>query len=397
MANPLLISGAANLGKSKTGKKVLGTILSATVFLLLIIVCIVSKMISIFSNEEKISNDFDAKSTGIYWQIRETYDEFSQETANAMTEIETQLEKDYMDTRLVWEYNPETKKDELVEYEYCRANISKKYQHISTSYVMAYLSCIHSTEYLSGDIKIEEEELIDFWNTVGGLKVEESGTEEEPNFYINNAVMNPEEIAETFFADETEQQIFLESVYIIGQFIGAEDFDESIAIEFANKMDIPLYYQYQSPWGSTAYGNGTISKNGCAPTCIAMVFSYLKGKSITPEDVVKFTKNDYYVNGVGSSWSIFEACSSNWGVACTYIGTSTNSIVNALESGKPVILSMGPGIFTKSGHFIVLTGIDEDGKITVNDPNDNAKKNHAGKKFSISQIINEAKGGWSFG
>ena len=32
-----------------------------------------------------------------------------------------------------------------------------------------------------------------------------------------------------------------------------------------------------------------------------------------------------------------------------------------------MILSMNPGHFTKSGHFIVLRGITSDGKILVND------------------------------
>ena len=82
---------------------------------------------------------------------------------------------------------------------------------------------------------------------------------------------------------------------------------------------------------------------------------------------------------------------------CRYIGLSAGNIANELSAGHPVILSMGPGTFTKSGHFIVLTGINEDGTVTVNDPNDNSKKNHVNKQFDLQQILKESKGGWSFG
>ena len=43
-------------------------------------------------------------------------------------------------------------------------------------------------------------------------------------------------------------------------------------------------------------------------------------------------------------------------------------MVNALEAGNPIILSLGKGDFTTTGHYIVLAG-EEEGLIRVNDPN----------------------------
>ena len=54
---------------------------------------------------------------------------------------------------------------------------------------------------------------------------------------------------------------------------------------------------------------------------------------------------------------------------------------------------MGKGHFTNNGHFIVLRGITENGKILVNDPNSREKSN---KEWSVSIIVSEAKGAWSF-
>ena len=162
------------------------------------------------------------------------------------------------------------------------------------------------------------------------------------------------------------------------------------------EMNIPLYLQGDSRWGSKSYGTSTISKTGCAPTAIAMVLSYLRGESITPEDVVNFTGNRYYVTDQGSSWSIFSACASHWQVNCKDLGKSETELIKELKDGHPVIASMGPGTFTSGGHLIVLRGITSDGKILVNDPNDNNSKSHYTKKFDLSLIMNEAKNFWSF-
>jgi len=164
----------------------------------------------------------------------------------------------------------------------------------------------------------------------------------------------------------------------------------------ANGMEIPLYRQWEEPWGSAPYGSSTIKACGCAPTSIAMVTTYLTGNTVTPEQIVAWTGNRYYVAGTGSSWSIFGACAGHWGLNCTNLGKNINLVVNSLQDGHPVIASVGPGTFTKGGHLIVLRGITDDGKILVNDPADSASKNHINKAFSLDLIARESKNFWRF-
>lgn len=397
MADMLLISSAVKLGTSKYGKKILGVFLGFIALVLLLIVCAISGLISIFTNSGKINSNFNAQNTTIYQELRDIYDDYSDALKEEMEELVTYYRDANMDYDLEEVYNPEIKEYEVVEKWYCKADISSEFQYISSSYTLAYLSIKNQRDYLTDrtKIKINKNEVIEFWNIIGGIKVEEGGSEENPVFFIHNPVMTPEEIAEYFFVSDTLRKQYLQSVYLISQFVGVEIFDDDIQMA-ENKLNIPLYYQYAQPWGNKQYGNGTIAKNGCAPTAIAMVLTYLKGYTITPADIVDFTKDRYYVSGVGSSWNIFPACADRWGVGCVSIGTSKTSVVQALEAGFPVVLSMGPGIFTSSGHIIVLTGITDDGKVTVNDPNDNSRKNHVNREFSLSQVLSEAKGGWRF-
>ncbi len=136
------------------------------------------------------------------------------------------------------------------------------------------------------------------------------------------------------------------------------------------KGEIPLLLQYDERWGYGIYGDDVIAIEGCAPTSLAMVISYLNNDpTITPYVVANYAyKNGYYVSGIGSNWSLMSEGSKYFGINGKEVPLVKSIIYNYLESGHPMIASMGPGDFTRSGHFIVLTGV-QDGKIKVNDPN----------------------------
>ena len=394
MASTLLVTAAVKAGTSKTGRKVIAAVAAVFGFFIVLCIAIVSSILSIFAGGENISADFNAQDTKVYQDIRDIYDEYVVDVKKQMDTMAAEIEAKNTYEKKEPKYNPQTKKTEMVTREYCDAEVTKEYEYIKTAYVMAYLSCTNRVQYIvTRKITLNENKLISFWDDIGGIEVSQSGSD----YTIGNTVMTPEEVAEEYFSDKTEQDMFLQSYYLIEQFIGIENFGEETEEGVpGNRMGIPLYYQYKGTWANMEYGNGSLSRNGCAPTCIAMVFSYLKGRTITPADIVNFTKNRYYVNGKGSSWEIFEACSEQWGIDCTSIEVSPEEIMKKLQSGKPVILSMGKGTFTSSGHFIVLTGVDETGRVTVNDPNDNSSKNFINREFSIIQIVREAKGGWCF-
>ena len=59
-----------------------------------------------------------------------------------------------------------------------------------------------------------------------------------------------------------------------------------------------------------------------------------------------------------------------------------NEVTNALKNGRPVISFQDAGLFTYGTHYIVLTGIDSNGKYHVNNPNEL----NQGRKFTASEI-----------
>ena len=162
-------------------------------------------------------------------------------------------------------------------------------------------------------------------------------------------------------------------------------------------LNIPYYNQ--GNYASKKFGGKNIATSGCSVTSLAMVFSYLKGQSISPPDVVdkiasvKGNYNYYYAGKKGQSWDIMTEVPSFYGVSVNQIALA--SVKNALADGKPVIASVGCCTFTRHGHFIVIKGYDPvNGVYYVNDPNHSS---FLSKSFPESIFKNEAKAFWSFG
>ena len=157
---------------------------------------------------------------------------------------------------------------------------------------------------------------------------------------------------------------------------------------------IPLLIQWDERWGYYKYGDTSIAVEGCGPTALSMVIVGLTGNNkMTPSKIADFSlKNGYYINGIGTSWDLMTKGAEAFGLTVKEISLAKNIIYNALEKGHPIICSMRPGDFTRTGHFIVLVGI-ENGKIKVNDPN---SKKRSKRLWTYEELKPQIKNLWEF-
>lgn len=134
--------------------------------------------------------------------------------------------------------------------------------------------------------------------------------------------------------------------------------------------DVPLLLQWDQRWGYLQYGSDVAGLTGCGPLCLSMVGWYLtEDFAFAPDKMLAFAEsNGYYSPGNGSSWTLISEGAVKLGFDVTEIPLVKSRIFSNLEVGNPIICAMGPGDFTSSGHYIVLSGC-EDGLIRVNDPN----------------------------
>lgn len=159
------------------------------------------------------------------------------------------------------------------------------------------------------------------------------------------------------------------------------------AVNYTMENDFVNYYQYNY---NQHYGCGTIATDGCGPTSLAMVLTYLLGREITPIETSE--KGDgTYTCAKGTYWSYFEAMANEYGVNCEQKSATNQNIIDSLKDGKTIIAIMGPGHFTSGGHFIVLRGIDDDGKIIVADPNNEERSKQT---WDVNIISDESSNLW---
>ena len=228
-------------------------------------------------------------------------------------------------------------------------------------------------EAVGDDLQTRLQELVREEPRAGELL---SHLEDYPQELLELAVRNPETV--DFVADYPQEK----------------DRVPAETVEEAERGTIPLLLQWDPRWGCAQYGDGPMALNGCGPTALSMVICGLTGdRTATPYAVAQYAQEmGYYVDGVGTSWELMSAGGAHFGVTARELPLSQPVMENALAAGEPIICSVGPGDFTTSGHFIVLSGL-EDGKFQVRDPN---RRSTSEKLWDYDTLAGQITNLWAF-
>ncbi|MCI8598095.1 MAG: hypothetical protein HFJ10_06595 [Lachnospiraceae bacterium] len=177
-----------------------------------------------------------------------------------------------------------------------------------------------------------------------------------------------------------------------------ENKDKHETIDVSKELtpnEIPLFLQWDERWGYETYGDDFLALTGCGPTCLAMVRCGLSQDGTwNPYKVARMAEEEgLYVSGAGSSWELMTWGAEKLGLTSWEVIFDEEHIVSTLNSGNPIICVVGPGDFTDNGHFLVLTGIDDSGKIILRDPNSNIRSE---KTWEIDKLMSQIKNLWAF-
>lgn len=148
-----------------------------------------------------------------------------------------------------------------------------------------------------------------------------------------------------------------------------------------------IYFnQGDSAWNQNGY---CIAKAGCGPTSMAVVITSLTGKWVTPLDTAIWGYQHGFYSREGSAHEMIPAMAAAYGLRCQGAGTDYQAIKKALKAGKPVVCLMGPGYFTRGGHFMVLVAIDNNDCVTVADV---GSRTRSAYKYRLADVIAQSKG-----
>ena len=124
---------------------------------------------------------------------------------------------------------------------------------------------------------------------------------------------------------------------------------------------VPLYFQTDYPY--VKYGSGTIATDGCSLTCLSMIATYMTDHEYTPDQLV------YHFGGYGkTNVDRLEYAISQLGLPCEK-NFDWRETQRGLEEGKvAIVMENARSPFTGGQHFIVLSGLTDDGLVIVKDP-----------------------------
>ena len=161
-------------------------------------------------------------------------------------------------------------------------------------------------------------------------------------------------------------------------------------------LNIPRFYQWDELWGYTVYSGTAFGLTGCCPTCLAMVYQGLTGNhDLSPYDMAELAVRDGFATeyeGTIADFLVEEAY--NLDIPVSEIDVTEKALKNALQSNQVVIANFGPGIFTQYGHYVVITGMKEDGTVIMNDPYSEERSNNT---WDLKTIVEESQGLYAYG
>lgn len=163
--------------------------------------------------------------------------------------------------------------------------------------------------------------------------------------------------------------------------------------EEASMDSVPLFVQWDKRWGYEKYSGNFFAASGCGPTTLSMVVVYLThNREAPPIAVAKYSKEaGYSVDGSGSSWTLISEGCRHYGVKAKAVALDESRMKAELDEGHPIVVNVGPGDFTDTGHFMVITGYDDEG-FSINDPNSIEK---SGKRWLFKNISSQIRAVWS--
>jgi len=163
--------------------------------------------------------------------------------------------------------------------------------------------------------------------------------------------------------------------------------------EEASMDSVPLFVQWDKRWGYEKYSGNFFAASGCGPTTLSMVVVYLThNREASPIAVAKYSKEaGYSVDGSGSSWTLISEGCRHYGVKAKTVALDECRMKAELDEGHPIVVNVGPGDFTDTGHFMVITGYDDEG-FSINDPNSIEK---SGKRWLFKNISSQIRAVWS--
>ena len=187
----------------------------------------------------------------------------------------------------------------------------------------------------------------------------------EDNIPIENKTENKIEAQNITIKDEEnleEQEVEDEGFELQGEIAYEGGKAQSWNLQTTGEPKLKYVSQIDNRWKNYPYTvtnnkSQTIGKSGCGVATAAMVIDSIVGNVSVTELADVFVKHGYRSPNNGTYWSANRAIADEFNIK--YQETSNFSVMlEKLKNNNYIIASVGNGLFTTGGHYIMIYGID---------------------------------------
>lgn len=140
--------------------------------------------------------------------------------------------------------------------------------------------------------------------------------------------------------------------------------------EEVERGNFPALVTYDERWGYIDYAGLPLGVSGSGPTVFSIAYMGLTGKNDqTPADIARLSAEKGYDSGDEfTTAELFTSEADDLGLICSQLALSEDSLVTALWNNNVVICQVRADTLTPDPHWVIVTGLYENGAARVIDP-----------------------------
>lgn len=170
--------------------------------------------------------------------------------------------------------------------------------------------------------------------------------------------------------------------------------DGTYTLSLTSSVGLLTYYnQKDVRWADALYGGqDPISAYGCGPTVLAMLVTSFTEKTYLPSDMAEWAADhNYWSPASGTKHDFFLKGAAAFGFhAESFEDYTRDAVISELKNGHILVALMGPGHFSDSGHFIIISDYWSKDQVSIADP---ASLKRTQKPWDVQIILDELQYG----
>lgn len=157
----------------------------------------------------------------------------------------------------------------------------------------------------------------------------------------------------------------------------------------------PHLYSDDPDWADIPFGASTIGLSGSSATALAMVHVCETGETeVTPVEIAKWANEN---NAASTSLEAIDEVLTNgaaaFGLKASPLEATAIAIRQSVASGHPVAVVLNQGSVSPVASAVVVTGIDQDSRLVVNDP---SSSENTARSWSFDEVLDNAHALYSY-